>query len=96
MKNIDYIINELLIYEKKWHYKDFKKFYKNEQDFKQTHKKIIKCNPRGLYTYVVDEFNEIINFSDLSDSNNIIILHETTDLLIKIGIFLQEQKITII
>lgn len=96
MKNIDYIINELLIYEKKWHYKDFKKFYKNEQDFKQTHKKIIKCNPRGLYTYVVDEFNEIINFSNLSDSNNIIILHETTDLLIKIGIFLQEQKITII
>lgn len=96
MKNIDYIINELLIYEKKWHYKDFKKFYKNEQDFKQTHKKILKCNPRGLYTYVVDEFNEIINFGDLKSSNNIKALHETTELLIKIGAFLQDRNIQVI
>ncbi len=90
------ILDELLNYEKKWCYHEFKRFYKNEQDFIKQHNMVIDNNPNQLYRYVTDMFDEIIKYEDL---NNVYIrnrLHATTDLLIDIGIYLQEQNFKIL
>lgn len=93
---MDKIIEELLAYEIKWDYDEFKKYYKSKNEFKEVHKRIIEHNPNQLYRYVTDKFDEIIKFYDLEDIHNIDRLHDTTDLLIKIGKFLQVRNVKII
>lgn len=90
MITIDEIVDELLAFEIKWDYEEFKKYYKDEKNFKKTHKKIIKYNPIQLYRYVTMGFDIIIKYEDLNNSYNKQRLHETTELLIKIGIFLRQ------
>jgi len=96
MYSIDEIIEELLIYEKKWYYKEYKRFYKSEKDFKRAHKRIIKQNPTQLYRYVTYKFDETIKFDNLKNNKVTERLYEATTLLIKIGIFLKEHNLKII
>jgi len=89
------LLKEILAYEKKWDYKEFKEYYIDDIDFLEYQRFIIENAPYNIYTYIYDKFKEIINNENLYNSYNINRLHEATDLLIKIGIYLQKNNIKI-
>lgn len=90
------IINELIKYELKWEYEEFIEYYDGKADFIKKQTNIINNYPLHTYEYVADKFKEIINYYDLKDDKTIKQLHETTDLLIKIGYYLRVNGVRVI
>ena len=81
-----WVIRELYKYYRKWYSEELKS-YKGKIDFYSEYMSLIERNPRSIYEFIISTYDMIIKNEDLRDKTIRNKLQDTTNLVLKIGMY---------